>query len=54
MSNPSSELLAAFSEIQQPRSRYVLDQLIIGQRFTLEAQYSQCVLEAQIKWTTSA
>ena len=50
MSNPSSELLAAFSEIQQPRSRYMLDQLIIGQRFTPEAQYSQCVLEAQIKW----
>jgi len=50
MFNPSSELLAAFSEIQQPRSRYMLDQLIIGQRFTPEAQYAQCVLEAQIKW----
>jgi hypothetical protein len=50
MFNPSSELLAAFAEIQQPRSRYMLDNLIIGQRFTPESQYAQCVLEAQIKW----
>ena len=50
MFNPSSELLAAFLEIQQPRSRYMLDNLIIGQRFTPESQYAQCVLEAQIKW----
>ena len=50
MFNPPPELLAAFAEIQQPRSRYALDKLVVGQKFTPEAQYAQCVLEAQIKW----
>ena len=50
MYSPSPELLAAFAEIQQPRSRFVLDNLVIGQKLTPEAQYAQCVLEAQIKW----
>ena len=50
MSSPSPKLLAAFSEIQQPRSRYVLEAFIVGAKLTPEAQYAQCVLEAQIKW----
>jgi len=50
MSNPSPQLLAAFAEVQQPRSRYALENFVIGQKITPEAQYAQCVLEAQIKW----
>ena len=44
------ELLQAFAEIQQPRSRFALERFVVGQKFTTPAQYSQCVLEAQIKW----
>src|ERR1700690_336519 len=47
---PPSALLAAFSEIQQPRSRFMLENFVVKQKFTAEAQYAQCVLEAQIKW----
>jgi hypothetical protein len=50
MCKPSDELLAAFAEIQQPRSRFALENFIIGQKLTTEAQYAQCVLEAQNKW----
>jgi hypothetical protein len=50
MFNPSPELLKAFLEIQQPRSRYVLEQFVVGQKLTPEAHYAQCVLEAQNKW----
>lgn len=50
MFEPPSALLAAFSEIQQPRSRFMLESFIVGQKFTTEAQYAQCVLEAQIKY----
>jgi hypothetical protein len=50
MSSPSQKLLDAFSEIQQPRSRYALEHYVIGGKFTPETRYAQCVLEAQIKW----
>jgi len=50
MFNPSPSLLSAFGEIQQPRSQFVLENLLIGQKLTTEAQYAQCVLMAQILW----
>lgn len=44
------EMLQAFDEIQQPRTPYVLEHMVVGSRFTLEQQYAQCVLELSIAY----
>ena len=40
-------LLKAFNEIQVPRPKYVLENMVVGSQDTSEAQYAHCVLEAQ-------
>ena len=44
------EMESAFLEIQQPRSAFVLEKFVVGQHDTLQTQYSQCVLELQVKY----
>ena len=48
--NVIKEMENAFLEIQQPRSAFVLEKFVVGQHDTLETQYSQCVLELQVKY----
>jgi hypothetical protein len=43
------ELEQSFLEIQQPRTSYVIEKFVVGQHDTIEMQFSQCVLEIQIK-----
>ncbi|CAB4135164.1 hypothetical protein UFOVP276_120 [uncultured Caudovirales phage] len=43
-------LLQAFDEIQQPRTPFALEKLVVGNRFTAEQQYAQCVLEMSIAY----
>lgn len=45
-----AEMESAFWAIQQPRSAYVLEKFVVGQHDTPETQYSQCVLELQVKY----
>jgi len=42
-----SELEAAFSEIQMPRSTFAIKRFVINQHDTDEKRYEQCVLEMQ-------
>jgi len=44
------EMLQAFDEIQMARPPYVLNNLVVGARFTTEQQYAQCVLELSIAY----
>jgi hypothetical protein len=44
------QMLAAFEEIQMPRTPYALEKLVVGARFTPEQQYAQCVLEMSIAY----
>lgn len=44
------EMEDSFLEIQQPRTAFVLEKFVVGQHDTLEMQFSQCVLELQIKY----
>lgn len=48
--NSIKEMESAFLEIQQPRSAFVLEKFVVGQHDTPETQYSQCVLELQVKY----
>jgi len=43
-------LLQAFDEIQGPRTRYQLEKVVVGAKFTEPHQYHQCVLELQIAY----
>lgn len=45
-----AELETAFLEIQQPRTPYVLKDLVVNTKFTPEQKYAQCVLEMQIAY----
>jgi hypothetical protein len=45
-----AEMQGAFDEIQQPRSDYVLQNFVVGEKDTDPARYAQCVLELQIKY----
>ena len=44
------ELLAAFDDVQMPRSPFALENFVVGSKYTEEAQYAQIVLETQIKY----
>lgn len=44
------EMLKAFDEIQQARTPYVLDKMVVGSKFTEEQRYAQCVLELSIAY----
>lgn len=44
------DMLQAFDEIQQPRTPFVLEDLIINTKFTDEQRYAQCVLELSIAY----
>jgi hypothetical protein len=52
MDNPEKlqAMLAAFDEIQMPRTPLALEKLVVGARFTPEQQYAQCVLELSIAY----
>ena len=43
------ELEESFLAIQMPRTSYVIEKFVVGQHDTIEMQFSQCVLEIQIK-----
>jgi len=43
------ELEESFLAIQMPRSAYTIEKFVVGQHDTIEMQFSQCVLEIQIK-----
>jgi len=43
-------LLQAFDDIQQPRTPFALEKLVVGARFTIEQQYAQCVLEMSMAY----
>lgn len=43
-------MLRAFYEIQGPRSRYQLESVVVGSKFTEPHRYAQCVLELQIAY----
>ena len=40
----------AFREIQQPRTPFVLNDLVVNTKFTDEQKYAQCVLELSIAY----
>lgn len=44
------EMYQAFDDIQQPRTPYVLANMVVGARFTDEQAYAQCVLEMSITY----
>jgi hypothetical protein len=44
-----SELEAAFHAINQARSNYQIEHFVVGQHDTAPRQYSQCVLELQVR-----
>jgi hypothetical protein len=43
------EMEESFLAIQMPRTSYVIEKFVVGQHDTIEMQFSQCVLEIQIK-----
>lgn len=44
------ELSEAFDEIQQPRTNYEIEKLVVWAKFTEPQAYAQCVLEMSIKY----
>ncbi len=44
------EMLMAFDEIQMPRTPYVLENMVVNSKFTLQQKYAQCVLEMSIAY----
>jgi hypothetical protein len=44
------KLQKAFEEIQMPRTPYVLGNMVVGSKYTIEQQYAQCVLELSIAY----
>jgi len=48
--NILQQMLDAFNEIQQPRTPYVLEDLVVNTKFTDEQRYAQCVLELSIAY----
>jgi hypothetical protein len=45
-------ILEAIAEVQKPRSRFVLENLIVGQEYTSEIQYKQTLTEIQALYYT--
>jgi len=45
-------IVATFAEVHQPRSRFQLENFVIGQHDTNEMQYYQCVTEIQALYYT--
>lgn len=45
-----NEMYEAFDHIQQPRTPYVLANMVVGSKFTDEQAYAQCVLEMSIAY----
>jgi hypothetical protein len=45
----ADQLRAAISEMQQPRSDYMIERFVVGQHRTPERQYHQCIIELQLK-----
>ena len=48
--NILEKMLQAFDEIQQPRTPYVLEDLVVNTKFTDQQRYAQCVLELSIAY----
>lgn len=48
----NDDIISAIAEIQQPRSRFQLENFVLNQHDTEEMRYYQCVLEIQSLWTT--
>jgi len=45
-----ADMLAAFDEIQMPRSQYMLDRMVVNSEDTPASAYAHCVMEMQISW----
>lgn len=48
--NDLEEMIKAFDEIQMPRTPYVLENMVVNSKFTMEQKYAQCVLEMSIAY----